>query len=194
MENTLMTTQLIEIEQDGNVIGTIDVPGDLDDDTIGGEVDDWLAERSIKPAGVNWYRWGPVRCMRGSTNILDMTATEFNAIIFQGAGPGEHRGPGDVFSREEMAAILDSDACQHWPDTDRNWLLNTLDAYEVGRVGSRTPTRYYSRPIKQPKNREDGMRNFVQLIINEIEGGNHQEALLKAVDLLNDIGSAYRIK
>lgn len=50
---------------------------------------------------------------------------------------------------------------------------------------------YYTRKIEMPKTKTDGLRNFVQMIVNEIEAGNHNEALLKAVDLLNDVGSAY---
>lgn len=53
---------------------------------------------------------------------------------------------------------------------------------------------YYSAPISQPKSKEEGLKNFVQMIINDLEKGNHKEALLKAVDLLNDIGSVYKIK
>lgn len=47
----------------------------------------------------------------------------------------------------------------------------------------------YSRPIEMPATKRDGLANFVQMIINEIEAGNAREALLKAVDLHQDIRS-----
>lgn len=46
---------------------------------------------------------------------------------------------------------------------------------------------YYSREITMPKTRRNGLANFVQIIINKIESGEVQEALLSAVDLLEDI-------
>lgn len=50
---------------------------------------------------------------------------------------------------------------------------------------------YYSRPIEMPKTRLDGLRNFVQMIVNQIEGGDHTNALMTAVDLLDTLtGSA----
>jgi len=47
--------------------------------------------------------------------------------------------------------------------------------------------KHYSQEIKAPKNMKEGLQNFVQMIINEIEAENHHEALMKAVDLLNDL-------
>lgn len=52
----------------------------------------------------------------------------------------------------------------------------------------------YSQDVTKPKNKTDGLANFVQMAINEIEAGNIREALLKLVDLKNDIGSAYVCK
>lgn len=50
---------------------------------------------------------------------------------------------------------------------------------------------YYSRPLEMPETRLDGLRNFVQMIVNQIEGGDHANALLTAVDLLDTLtGSA----
>jgi len=46
---------------------------------------------------------------------------------------------------------------------------------------------YYSCPIEAPKNMHHGLCNFVQLIINRLEAGEHREALLTAVDLLEDL-------
>ena len=46
---------------------------------------------------------------------------------------------------------------------------------------------HYSRQIEMPKTKRDGLANFVQMIINSAEAGDAQEALLKAVDLLEDI-------
>jgi len=45
----------------------------------------------------------------------------------------------------------------------------------------------YTREIKRPKNLEEGLQNFVQMIINCLEAGDHREALLKAVDLHQDL-------
>lgn len=45
----------------------------------------------------------------------------------------------------------------------------------------------YAREIKMPATKKDGLCNFVQMIINRIEAGEHREALLVAVDLLDTI-------
>jgi len=50
-----------------------------------------------------------------------------------------------------------------------------------------TTEAYYSRQIKMPKSRAEGFRNFVQMIINNLEAGNSREALLQAVDLLDTV-------
>lgn len=47
--------------------------------------------------------------------------------------------------------------------------------------------KFYSMELEMPKNAQEGITNFVQMIINQIEAGNTQEALLKAVDLKNDL-------
>lgn len=52
-----------------------------------------------------------------------------------------------------------------------------------------TSTKHYSHELKEPKTNREGLQNFVQMIINEIEDGNPNEALLKAVDLRQDIMS-----
>ncbi len=46
---------------------------------------------------------------------------------------------------------------------------------------------FYSREIQKPRDRREGFANFVQLIINNIEAGEPQQALLGAVDLLDCI-------
>lgn len=46
---------------------------------------------------------------------------------------------------------------------------------------------YYSREISLPKTRREGLENFIQIAINRLEAGDHQEALLGLVDLLEDI-------
>jgi uncharacterized transporter YbjL len=46
---------------------------------------------------------------------------------------------------------------------------------------------YYTREIAMPATKREGFANFVQIIINRLEAGETQEALLGAVDLLNDI-------
>ncbi len=53
----------------------------------------------------------------------------------------------------------------------------------------------YSAKISKPNNAQEGVTNFVQMIINELEAGNTREALLKAVDLRADLMSeVYEIK
>ncbi len=46
---------------------------------------------------------------------------------------------------------------------------------------------YYSREIKMPATKKDGLMNFIQMVINQLEAGNPNEALYIAVDLLNDV-------
>jgi hypothetical protein len=54
---------------------------------------------------------------------------------------------------------------------------------------------YYTREITMPKDKQEGLANFVQMIINELEADNTREALLKAVDLHGDIVSGcYEVK
>lgn len=48
-------------------------------------------------------------------------------------------------------------------------------------------TILYSKPVTPPATRKDGLLNFVQLIINRIEAGDTNEALLTAVDLLDTL-------
>lgn len=45
----------------------------------------------------------------------------------------------------------------------------------------------YSAKIEMPKTRLDGLCNFVQMVINQIEAENPREALLTAVDLLDTL-------
>lgn len=57
-------------------------------------------------------------------------------------------------------------------------------------------TTYYSREIELPKTKQDAMANAIQFIINNIEAGKSQEALLQAVNLLDDVrckSNPYRI-
>ncbi len=46
---------------------------------------------------------------------------------------------------------------------------------------------YYSRELKMPATKKDGLMNFIQMVINQLEAGNPNEALYIAVDLLNDV-------
>lgn len=46
---------------------------------------------------------------------------------------------------------------------------------------------YYTREIKMPANKREGLANFVQIIINRLEAGESREALMAAVDLHQDI-------
>jgi len=49
--------------------------------------------------------------------------------------------------------------------------------------------KYYSADIAMPSNKKEGMLNFLQMIINELEEGNSREELLKTVDLRQDVMS-----
>lgn len=46
---------------------------------------------------------------------------------------------------------------------------------------------YYSRELKTPNTKREGLCNFVQMIVNKIEAGQAEEALLTAVDLLDTL-------
>jgi hypothetical protein len=46
---------------------------------------------------------------------------------------------------------------------------------------------FYSRELKMPHTRLDGLCNFVQMVINALEAGNTESALLTAVDLLDTL-------
>jgi hypothetical protein len=46
-------------------------------------------------------------------------------------------------------------------------------------------------PYPEPKNKTEGLANFVALAINKLQAGDVAEAELLLVDLLNDIGGAY---
>lgn len=46
---------------------------------------------------------------------------------------------------------------------------------------------YYSREIRMPTTRREGLANFVQIIINKIEAGEVDSALMAAVDLHEDL-------
>jgi hypothetical protein len=50
-------------------------------------------------------------------------------------------------------------------------------------------TKNYSKEIKTPANKKEGLENFVQMIINRLENDEPREALLTAVDLLQDLQS-----
>lgn len=68
-------------------------------------------------------------------------------------------------------------------------LIDTLSVpgYITGDAYGDKPVTYYSREIKMPATRKDGLCNFVQMIINQIEAGKAQEALLTAADLLDTL-------
>lgn len=47
---------------------------------------------------------------------------------------------------------------------------------------------FYSRKLEMPATRLGGLCNFVQMIINSLEAGETNNALLTAVDLLDTLG------
>ena len=54
---------------------------------------------------------------------------------------------------------------------------------------------YYSQEIQMPSNMQEGLQNFVQMIINDMESGMTRESLLKAVDLKQDLDcNIYEVK
>ena len=57
------------------------------------------------------------------------------------------------------------------------------------------PTDYHARKITKPANAQEGIVNFVQMIINQLEAGDTREALLTAIDLRQDLaGQTYKIE
>lgn len=46
---------------------------------------------------------------------------------------------------------------------------------------------YYYKEIKMPTTKKEGLMNFIQTVINQLEAGESNNALLTAVDLLNDV-------
>jgi hypothetical protein len=50
-------------------------------------------------------------------------------------------------------------------------------------------TGHYSRPLTMPQNKREGLANAVQIIINVLEAGDAHEALMQAVNLLDDVRS-----
>ncbi len=50
--------------------------------------------------------------------------------------------------------------------------------------------KYYSQTVEMPRTNRQGLANAVQIIINQLEDGNDREALMQAVDLLDDIKSS----
>jgi hypothetical protein len=48
-------------------------------------------------------------------------------------------------------------------------------------------SQHYTRPISEPKTKQDGLANALQMAINQIEAGNASEALLQLVNLLDDV-------
>jgi len=71
-----------------------------------------------------------------------------------------------------------------------------MNAQQLRELADIIENAHYTQEIEMPKNGDmtQGMANFVQMAINEIEAGNIREALLKLVDLKSDIGSAYVCK
>jgi hypothetical protein len=52
----------------------------------------------------------------------------------------------------------------------------------------------HRQTISEPKNAQEGLANFIQMIINDIEDGKSHSALAKAVDLKDDIANeVYKI-
>jgi hypothetical protein len=48
-----------------------------------------------------------------------------------------------------------------------------------------------SLPYPDPKNKTEGLKNFVAMALNKLQAKDYGEAELMLVDLLNDIGGAY---
>lgn len=48
-------------------------------------------------------------------------------------------------------------------------------------------SKYYSREVKTPANKKEGLENFIQMIINQLEGDKPENAIYTAVDLLQDV-------
>jgi hypothetical protein len=48
-------------------------------------------------------------------------------------------------------------------------------------------SKSFTREIKTPANKKEGLENFIQMIINRLESNETREGLLLAVDLLEDV-------
>jgi hypothetical protein len=57
----------------------------------------------------------------------------------------------------------------------------------MSRLNEAHRSKLLSRALEMPKTKRDGLANFIQMIINAQERGDHREALLQAVDLLEDV-------
>ncbi len=69
---------------------------------------------------------------------------------------------------------------------DRGQVCVSISELKMTNTNEQTKTGY-SREIGMPKTKRDGLANFVQMVINRIEINDSREALLLAVDLLEDI-------
>ena len=121
--------------------------------------DDPTSDAKVKPEVVFKSDGRPRGC-RGDANDKQLGFTGMRFIS---------DGDTDKTLAEERSAI------------EENQAARTRTGAENGRAA------YYSLPVTPPKNAQEGIINFVQTIINDLERGDAGEALLKAVDLRNDL-------
>ena len=71
-----------------------------------------------------------------------------------------------------------------------------MDATNLKELAEIILAHHYSAAIDldPTTDKTKGLKNFVQMAINEIEKGDIREALLMLVDLRDDIGSSYICK
>ncbi len=55
-------------------------------------------------------------------DLSDLSNSEFEKIVFAGAGMSEHRGPSDAFSFEEMVVIVMSEAYSYFSRANQDFL------------------------------------------------------------------------
>lgn len=90
----------------------------------------------------------------------------------------------------EVTAALEAtlnDQGRYMPATD-------LDHRTMIVAAAKGALNVTNEPLEMPKDKTAGLANFVRMIIDEIENENFREAHYLAVDLWNDIGSAYVVK
>ena len=64
-------------------------------------------------------------------DLLDLTSTEFNLIVFAGAGTNELRSVSEAFTPKELRFICLGDSFLHWPASDRDALYAALKIHET---------------------------------------------------------------
>lgn len=62
-------------------------------------------------------------------NVADMTQSELEAIIFDGASVYELRGPSNAFTISEICAILDAPHFREFSSSFQTWIFSAWEAH-----------------------------------------------------------------